>query len=115
MASGKRTRGWWALAAVLVPLFTVVVNTTAVNAALPSIGNELDASVSSLGWIVNVYLLVCAATVVAGGELGDMFGRRKMFILGIVFFIAASLVIATADSTAQLIGGRAIQGLGAAF
>ena len=113
--NGKRPRGWWALAAVLVPLFSVVVNTTAVNAALPSIGNELDASVSSLSWIVNVYLLVCASMVVAGGELGDMFGRRKMFLLGIAFFLVASVVIATASSTAQLIGGRAIQGLGAAF
>lgn len=114
-ANGARTRGWWALAAVMLPLFTVVVNTTAVNASLPSIGNQLDASVSSLGWIVNVYLLVCASMVVAGGEFGDMFGRRKMFLLGVVLFMVASVVIATADSTAQLIGGRAIQGLGAAF
>lgn len=109
------SRKWWTLAAVCVPLFVITANSTAVNTALPAISDELDTSTSNLAWVVNAYLLVTAALVVLGGQFGDLFGRRRMLLLGIVVFIVSSVMIATGSSEVQLIAGRGLQGAGAAF
>src|SRR5436190_22637666 len=114
-ASRTGSRPWWTLAAVCVPLFAVCVNTTSINTALPSIAQDFHSTQASLQWVVNAYVLAGAAFVVTCGDLGDIFGRRRVFLIGIGVYAAASLVIALANDPAVLIGGRALQGLGAGF
>jgi EmrB/QacA subfamily drug resistance transporter len=108
-------RKWGTLAAVCTALFVVAVNTTAVNTLLPAIADFLHASVASLAWVVSIYLLVAAAFIVTGGELGDLLGRRKIFLLGIALYAVASVVIASAPAEWVVILGRGLQGLGAAI
>ena len=108
-------RKWGTLAAVCTALFVVAVNTTAVNTLLPAIADFLHASVSSLAWVVSSYLLVAAAFIVTGGQLGDILGRRKLFLLGIALYAVASVVIALAQAQWLVILGRGLQGLGAAI
>jgi EmrB/QacA subfamily drug resistance transporter len=86
-----------------------------VNVALPSIQKDLHSSISGLEWTVNAYTLSFAVLLVTGGRLGDIFGRRRMFILGVVVFGASSAFIALSQSEAWLVTGRAVQGIGAAF
>lgn len=88
---------------------------TVVNVALRQIGEDLDASLAQLQWITNGYLLVLAAFILLGGSLGDRFGRRRVFVIGVVAFAAASLLCAVAMTAGQLIGARLVQGLGAAL
>jgi EmrB/QacA subfamily drug resistance transporter len=108
-------RKWWALAAVCIALFAVCLNTVAISNALTAIGSELRLSVASLQWAVNAYLLTCAAFVVPGGQLGDLFGRRKVFLIGgIGCFAVGSVVVALSRGEGLLIAGRAVQGLGSA-
>ena len=102
-------------ACVSIPLFAVCVNTTSINTALPAIADDLDATLPSLQWVVNAYILVAAAFVVTGGRLGDLLGRRKVFLIGVALFGAASVLIALADSVGLLIVGRGLQGLGSAM
>src|SRR4051812_46771381 len=106
---------WGTLSAVCTALFVVALNTTAINTLLPSIADALQASVSSLTWAVSAYLLMTAAFIVTGGQLGDIFGRRKVFLLGIAIYALATAVIALAWADWVLISGRALQGLGAAI
>jgi EmrB/QacA subfamily drug resistance transporter len=86
-----------------------------VNVALPSIERSLHMSISSLEWIVTAYALTFAALLITGGKLGDLYGRRKMFIAGLVVFTLASLACGLAPSAGFLIGARAVQGVGAAL
>ena len=115
MAENDRSRAWWVLACVSIPLFAVCVNTTSINTALPAIADDLDATLPSLQWVVNAYILVAAAFVVTGGRLGDLLGRRKVFLIGVALFGAASVLIALAESIGLLIVGRGLQGLGSAM
>ncbi len=115
MAENDRSRAWWVLACVSIPLFAVCVNTTSINTALPAIADDLDATLPSLQWVVNAYILVAAAFVVTGGRLGDLLGRRKVFLIGVGLFGAASVLIALAESVGLLIVGRGLQGLGSAM
>ena len=108
-------RRWWTLGAMCFALFMVMLDNTVVNVALPSIQRSLDASISGLEWTVNAYTLAFAVLLVTGGRLGDIFGRRRMFLLGVMVFGASSLFIAFSQSEAWLIAGRTIQGFGAAF
>src|SRR5712692_4132470 len=103
------------LLAICLALFVLAVSTTSINTLLPVIADSLHASVASLGWVIKSYMLVTAALVVAGGQLGDLFGRRRMLLLGLVLFAVASAVIALAQNMPVLILGRAGQGLAAAF
>ena len=96
-------------------LFMVMLDNTVVNVALPSIQRDLDVSISGLEWTVNAYTLTFAVLLVTGGRLGDIFGRRRGFIAGVVIFGLSSLFIAFSQSAEWLIAGRAIQGVGAAF
>jgi EmrB/QacA subfamily drug resistance transporter len=108
------SRAWWTLAAVCVPLFAVCVNTTSINTALPAIAQDFHSTQASLQWVVNAYVLAAAAFVVTCGDLGDIYGRRRVFVYGIGVYALASLVIALSTGPAMLIGGRALQGLGSA-
>ena len=113
-ASRTGSRPWWTLAAVCVPLFAVCVNTTSINTALPAIAQDFHSTQASLQWVVNAYVLAGAAFVVTGGNLGDIYGRRKVFVCGIGVYALASLVIALSTGPPMLIAGRALQGLGSA-
>ncbi len=106
---------WWTLAAMCFALFMVMLDNTVVNVSLPSIQRDLHASLSSLEWTVNAYTLTFAVLMVTGGRLGDIFGRRRLFLFGVVVFGASSLAIGFAPSDAALVGFRAVQGVGAAF
>jgi EmrB/QacA subfamily drug resistance transporter len=113
-ASRSESRPWWTLAAVCVPLFAVCVNTTSINTALPAIAQDFHSTQASLQWVVNAYVLAAAAFVVTCGDLGDIYGRRKVFVYGIGVYALASLVIALSTGPLMLIAGRALQGLGSA-
>ena len=108
-------RRWWTLAAMCFALFMVMLDNTVVNVALPSIQDDLHTSIAGLQWTVNAYTLAFGVLLVTGGRLGDIFGRRRVFLTGVVIFAASSLFIGFSQSSAWLIGGRAVQGVGAAL
>jgi EmrB/QacA subfamily drug resistance transporter len=108
-------RRWWTLAAMCFALFMIMLDNTVVNVALPSIQKDLGASLSSLEWTVNAYTLTFAVLLVTGGRLGDILGRRRMFLFGVVVFAVSSAAIGLAPDQAWLVAGRALQGIGAAF
>src|SRR3978361_2243455 len=93
----------------------IMLDNTVVNVALPSIATDLKISISELEWIVTAYALVFAALLITGGKLADMFGRRKIFVIGLAGFSASSLARRLAPSAGFLIGARAAQGIGAAL
>jgi EmrB/QacA subfamily drug resistance transporter len=108
-------RQWLTLFAMCFALFMIMLDNTIVNVALPSIQRELHAGPSSLEWTVNAYVLTFATLILLGGKLGDRFGRRRMFIVGLVIFTIASAACALAQTDTQLIVFRALQGPGAAL
>ena len=108
-------RKWWTLGAMCFALFMVMLDNTVVNVALPTIQRDLHASISGLEWTVNAYTLSFAVLLVTGGRLGDIFGRRKVFLIGVVVFAASSAAIALSPSEGWLVAGRAVQGVGAAL
>ena len=108
-------RKWWTLAAVSFGLFMIMLDNTVVNVALPTIQKNLDADLSELQWIVAGYALSFAALMLTGGKLADAYGRRLIFVLGIVIFTVASLWCGLADSGEGLIAARVVQGAGAAL
>jgi len=111
----EANRRWWALGAMCFALFMIMLDNTVVNVALPSIQRGLHASTSSLEWTVNAYTLSFAVLLVTGGRLGDIFGRRRMFLFGVVVFASSSFLIALSQSDTWLIAFRALQGAGSAF
>ena len=106
---------WWTLAAVAFGLFMIMLDNTVVNVALPSIQEDLGATLSQLQWIVTGYALTFAALMLIGGKLADAYGRRLIFVVGIVVFTLASLWCGLADSGNMLIIARIVQGAGAAL
>jgi EmrB/QacA subfamily drug resistance transporter len=106
---------WWTLGAMCFALFMVMLDNTVVNVSLPSIQRDLHASLSALEWTVNAYTLTFAVLMVTGGRLGDIFGRRRMFLFGVVVFGVSSAAIGFAPSDTTLVAFRAVQGIGAAF
>src|ERR1700761_4660726 len=103
------------LVIVSLGLFMVVLDNLVVNVALPTIHRDFGASVQSLEWIVNAYVLAYAVLLLTGSVLGDRFGRKRMFIAGILLFTAASAGSALAPTTGMLVAARALQGVGAAI
>jgi len=108
-------RRWWTLGAMCFALFMLMLDNTVVNVALPSIQRDLHASISGLEWTVNAYTLAIAVLLVTGGRLGDLFGRVRMFLFGVVVFTTASAAIGFSPDQTWLVAGRAVQGIGAAF
>jgi EmrB/QacA subfamily drug resistance transporter len=108
-------RRWWTLGAMCFALFMIMLDNTVVNVALPSIQRGLHATTSSLEWTVNAYTLTFAVTLVTAGRLGDLFGRRRMFLFGVAVFGTASFLIGLAQSDVWLIAFRAVQGIGSGF
>jgi EmrB/QacA subfamily drug resistance transporter len=108
-------RRWWALGAMCFALFMIMLDNTAVNVALPSIQRSLHASTSSLEWTVNAYTLSFAVLLVTGGRLGDLFGRRKIFLAGVIVFAGSSAAIGFSTTDTWLVAWRAVQGVGSAM
>lgn len=116
MTSPQTTRnGGLALAVICVAQLMVVLDATVVNVALPSIRDDLDFSLENLTWVVTAYSLAFGGLLLFGGRTGDFFGRRRMFMIGIAIFAAASLVGGLANGEAMLIIARAAQGAGGAI
>jgi EmrB/QacA subfamily drug resistance transporter len=111
----SENRKWWTLGAVSFALFMIMLDNTVVNVALPSIQRGLGAGISQLEWVVNGYALTFAVLMLTGGKLADLLGRKKIFLLGLVIFTAASLACGLAGSAGMLIAFRALQGVGAAL
>jgi EmrB/QacA subfamily drug resistance transporter len=108
-------RKWWTLGAMCFALFMVMLDNTVVNVALPSIQRDLHAQISALEWVINGYTLTFAVLIATGGRLGDIFGRRLMFLSGVVIFAITSATAGIAQDPAMLIASRAVQGIGAAL
>ena len=111
----EENKKWWTLAAVSFGLFMIMLDNTVVNVALPSIQEDLGADLSELEWIVSGYALTFAALMLVGGKLADAYGRRLLFVSGIVVFTAASLACGLSTSSEMLIAARVAQGAGAAL
>src|SRR3954452_24133678 len=105
----KSRRGRWILAITVVGSGIAFLEATVVNVALPTIGKDLDASVSQLQWVLNGYLLTLAALILLGGALGDLYGRRRLFVVGVIWFTLASATCAAAPSVEFLIVARVFQ------
>jgi EmrB/QacA subfamily drug resistance transporter len=113
MTMNSRTR-WYALIVLCLGSLMIVLDTTIVNVALPSIRADLGFSETSLAWVVNAYLLTFGGFLLLGGRLGDLFGHRRLFLFGISLFTLASLVCGVSTTQGMLIAARAVQGLGGA-
>src|SRR2546428_9543868 len=109
------TNPWVVLVLICLAQFMVVLDATIVNVALPSIQKDLHLSEGNLQWIVNAYTLVFGGFLLLGGRAGDLLGRKRLFLAGIVVFTVASLLNGLSTSSGMLIGFRGLQGLGAAF
>src|SRR3954467_2830927 len=114
MTLDSRTR-WLALIVLCLGDLMIVLDTTIVNVALPSIRADLGFSQTSLAWVVNAYLLTFGGFMLLGGRLGDLFGHRRLFLIGIAVFTLASVACGLAGSQATLVVARAVQGLGGAI
>ncbi len=115
LESGRTVASWLVLLIVCVGQFMVVLDASIVNVALPSIQRDLHFSNSNLQWIVNAYTLTFAGFLLLGGRAADLYGRRKIFQLGLAVFTVSSLLGGLAQNEGWLIGARALQGLGAAI
>ncbi|MFI9809619.1 MFS transporter [Streptomyces sp. NPDC052301] len=108
-------QGKWILLTTVLGSSMALLDSTVVNVALPRIGQDLGASLAALQWTVNAYLVTLAGLILLGGSLGDRYGRRKIFVLGVVWFASASLLCGLAPTSVVLIAARALQGIGGAL
>src|SRR4051794_11504494 len=111
----RSAQGRWVLLATILGTGMAQLDGTIVNVALPRIGEDLDAGLTSLQWTVNAYSLLLSALLLLGGSLGDRLGRKRIFIFGVIWFAIASAGCAVAPTAEVLIGMRALQGVGAAL
>jgi len=107
--------GRWVLATTVLGSGLVMIDSTVVNVALDRIGSELGAGFTGLQWTVNAYALTLAALILLGGSLGDHLGRRRVFLIGVIWFAAASALCWLAPDVGTLIAARALQGVGGAL
>jgi len=105
----------WILLTTVLGSSMALLDSTVVNVALPRIGRDLDAPLTALQWTVNAYLLTLAALILLGGSLGDRYGRRRVFVLGVTWFAVASLACGLAPTPGVLVAARALQGIGGAL
>ncbi len=115
MDAMRRSGRIWVLVTVSLATFMTYLDNNIVNVAIPAIQRDLQLSTAGLEWVVSGYILVFASLLLAGGRLGDIYGRRRLFLVGLGVFTAASLVAGLAGSADLLIAARAVQGLGAAL
>ncbi|WP_405818462.1 MFS transporter [Streptomyces sp. NBC_01390] len=108
-------QGRWILLTTVLGSSMALLDSTVVNVALPRIGRDLDADLAALQWTINAYMLTLAGLILLGGSLGDRYGRRKVFVIGVVWFAAASLLCGIAPNAGVLIAARALQGIGGAL
>jgi EmrB/QacA subfamily drug resistance transporter len=113
-ASPRRANPWWVLVGSCAGLFVLMLDSTVVVLALPAIRIDLDTDLEGLQWIQNAYLLALTAAVITAGRLGDIRGRRLVFVIGMVAFAVGSVLSGSADSEGILIAGRVVQGIGGA-
>ena len=111
----EENRKWWTLGSLSFALFMIMLDNTVVNVALPAIQRDLGISRSELEWTVAAYALTFASLLLTGGKLGDLLGRRLIFVIGLVVFTASSLFCGLSSSAPELIAARAVQGVGAAL
>jgi EmrB/QacA subfamily drug resistance transporter len=109
------TRSRWTLVATILGSSLTFIDATVVNVALPAIQADLQATITDVQWVIEAYALFLGALILVGGSMGDQFGRKRVFLIGMVFFTIASIACGLATSPAMLIVGRAQQGIGAAF
>jgi EmrB/QacA subfamily drug resistance transporter len=109
------TNRWIALMVLCVGVLMIILDATIVNVALPSIQSDLGFSQSSLAWVVNAYLIAFGGLLLLAGRLGDLLGRRRIFLIGLTVFTTASLVCGLADTQGLLVGARFVQGIGGAM
>jgi EmrB/QacA subfamily drug resistance transporter len=110
-----RQRPWLVLSILCLGFFMILLDTTIVNIALPQLTSGLGASLDQVLWIVNAYTLVYAGLLITGGRVGDLFGSKRLFVIGLAIFTAASAVCGFAQTPGQLIAARALQGVGGAL
>ena len=110
-----KSAGRWILAATILASSMVFIDGTVINVALPALQANLDATVVDVQWVIESYSLLLAALLLVGGSLGDHYGRRRVFLLGVIVFAVASVWCGFAANINQLIIARAVQGLGAAL
>src|ERR671931_1184164 len=108
-------RKWWVLAAMVFGLFMPMLDNLVVNTALPTIRRELATGISGLQWIIDAYVLAFASFMLTGGALGDLYGRKRFFMIGLVVFTTGSLLCGLSGSTGELVAFRFLQGLGSAL
>lgn len=108
-------QGKWILLTTVLGSSMAMVDSTVVNVALPRIGRDLHADLAALQWTVNAYMLTLAGLILLGGSLGDRYGRRRIFVLGVIWFAAASLLCGLAPNVGVLVAARALQGIGGAL
>src|SRR5947208_6394960 len=108
-------RKWWTLGALSFALFMIMLDNTIVNVALPAIKSDLGIGTSELEWVVTAYALTFAVLLLTGGKLGDLYGRRLIFTIGLVVFTLSSLACGLSSSATELIAARAVQGVGSAL
>src|ERR671937_99923 len=106
---------WIALYILCVGMLMIVLDVTIVNVALPSIQDDLGFSQSSLAWVVNAYLIAFGGLLLLAGRLGDLIGRKRVFLAGLAVFSAASLLCGAAQSQEMLVAARFVQGIGGAM
>src|SRR5437870_2950667 len=111
----SKSSGRWVLAATTLASSMAFIDGTVVNVALPALQKNLNATVVDVQWVVEAYSLLLASLLLVGGSLGDHYGRRRIFIIGVVLFVVASLWCGLAASIGQLIVARAVQGVGGAL
>src|SRR3954463_7390154 len=105
----------WVLMATIIGSSLTFIDATVVNVALPALQADLRATITDVQWVIEAFALFLGALILVGGSLGDQFGRKKVFLLGVVFITAASVICGLGSSPRVLVIGRALQGIGAAF
>src|ERR1700730_5854868 len=105
----------WTLGATVLGSSMTFIDATVVNVALPALQADLHATITDVQWVIEAYALFLGALILIGGSVGDQFGRKRVFLCGVLLFTAASILCGIATSSAALIVGRAVQGIGAAF
>src|SRR5437879_7269862 len=111
----SQARGRWILAATILASSMAFIDGTVVNVALPALQTNLNATAVDVQWVIESYALLLSALLLVGGSLGDHYGRRRIFLLGVAIFDIVSGACCLAGNIRQLIGARAIQGFGAAL